>query len=60
MSTDSVALPDSAAAPAPAAAEPAPPAAGAQRHVAFEPLKGSELVLGTIALSLATFMNVLD
>ena len=64
MSTDSVALPDSAAAPAAVAAsataEPAPPAAGAQRHVAFEPLKGSELVLGTIALSLATFMNVLD
>ncbi|MEZ5703538.1 MAG: DHA2 family efflux MFS transporter permease subunit [Burkholderiaceae bacterium] len=28
--------------------------------VAFEPLKCGELVLGTIALSLATFMNVLD
>ena len=27
---------------------------------AIEPLKGSALVLGTIALSLATFMNVLD
>ena len=33
-----------------------PPAA----PVAVEPLKGSQLVLGTIALSLATFMNVLD
>jgi DHA2 family multidrug resistance protein len=32
----------------------------AQRPVAFAPLKGSELVVGTIALSLATFMNVLD
>ena len=28
--------------------------------MAFEPLKGGQLVLGTIALSLATFMNVLD
>ena len=39
--------------PPPAAPPPAVP-------VAFEPLKGSQLVLGTIALSLATFMNVLD
>ena len=30
------------------------------RAVAFPPLRGSDLVLGTIALSLATFMNVLD
>ena len=30
------------------------------RPVAFGPLTGSDLVLGTIALSLATFMNVLD
>ncbi|ALT77223.1 DHA2 family efflux MFS transporter permease subunit [Paucibacter sp. KCTC 42545] len=29
-------------------------------HALPEPLKGSALVLGTIALSLATFMNVLD
>ena len=28
--------------------------------MAFAPLKGGQLVLGTIALSLATFMNVLD
>ena len=41
-----------------AAPLPAPPAAS--KPVAFPPLKGSELVLGTIALSLATFMNVLD
>ncbi len=32
----------------------------AAKPVAFAPLQGSELVLGTIALSLATFMNVLD
>ena len=36
------------------AAPPPPPV------VAHPPLKGTELVLGTIALSLATFMNVLD
>lgn len=30
------------------------------RPIEFEPLKGMTLVLGTIALSLATFMNVLD
>ncbi len=45
--------PSSADAPA---APPKPPAA----PVAFAPLQGAELVLGTIALSLATFMNVLD
>jgi DHA2 family multidrug resistance protein len=37
-------------------APPTTPAA----HATFAPLKGAELVLGTIALSLATFMNVLD
>jgi len=37
-------------------AAPAPPA----KPVAFPPLTGSQLVLGTVALSLATFMNVLD
>src|SRR3954464_2407674 len=41
--------------PAPAAA---PPAQSAAR--ALPPLTGSDLVLGTVALSLATFMNVLD
>jgi DHA2 family multidrug resistance protein len=40
------------------AAAPAP--APAPAHTAFPPLAGSQLVLGTIALSLATFMNVLD
>jgi MFS transporter, DHA2 family, multidrug resistance protein len=44
-----------AEAPAPAPAPVAPP-----RPVAHPPLTGSQLVLGTIALSLATFMNVLD
>ena len=56
----------STAAVAPGPAEPAPsappPAAAPApaRPAAFAPLKGSELVLGTVALSLATFMNVLD
>jgi len=42
--------------PAPAA----PSAAPARGPVNFAPLTGSQLVLGTVALSLATFMNVLD
>jgi DHA2 family multidrug resistance protein len=50
MSSTSTSLPG-----APGAAE-----APAQRPAAFPPLKGSDLVLGTIALALATFMNVLD
>ena len=54
MSSTSAALPDAGALPP--AAPPAPPT----KPVAFAPLKGGELVLGTIALSLATFMNVLD
>ena len=37
-------------------AAPIPPPA----HAEPGPLKGAELVLGTVALSLATFMNVLD
>ena len=41
---------DGSAAPPPVAPPPA----------AFAPLTGSALVLGTVALSLATFMNVLD
>ena len=40
---------------------PSPPSSAASSAPpVFEPLKGAELVLGTIALSLATFMNVLD
>ena len=46
--------PDSGAAPAPKP-KPAP-----ARHAAPPPLTGGKLVIGTIALSLATFMNVLD
>jgi DHA2 family multidrug resistance protein len=49
----------SAALPAPTGAPPAPPAAP-RRQTAFPPLTGSQLVMGTVALSLATFMNVLD
>ncbi len=44
----------------PAAGAPAPPPRSPSRPVAFPPLTGGQLVLGTIALSLATFMNVLD
>ncbi|MEO6744879.1 MAG: DHA2 family efflux MFS transporter permease subunit [Caldimonas sp.] len=43
-----------------AASPPAPASPAALPRPAYPPLKGSELVLGTIALSLATFMNVLD
>jgi DHA2 family multidrug resistance protein len=53
----SEALPASGALPGAPTPPAAPPPAA---PVAFEPLKGSQLVLGTIALSLATFMNVLD
>jgi MFS transporter, DHA2 family, multidrug resistance protein len=57
---ESIATADSAGRGAP----PAPPVptarpAGPQRP-AFPPLQGTERVLGTVALSLATFMNVLD
>jgi DHA2 family multidrug resistance protein len=54
MSSTSTALPGADAAPP----VPTPPAAA--RPPALEPLHGSQLVLGTLALSLATFMNVLD
>jgi DHA2 family multidrug resistance protein len=50
----------SAALPGPADTPAAAPAPSASRQVAFPPLQGSDLVLGTIALALATFMNVLD
>ena len=43
---------------APPASQTSAPATG--KPVAFPPLTGSDLVLGTVALSLATFMNVLD
>src|SRR6476469_4952205 len=48
ISTASASTASSSAAPAPAA----PPR--------YPPLQGTQLVLGTVALSLATFMNVLD
>ena len=51
ISGDAPSLPPSAA--------PAPRPAAPQR-AAFPPLHGGQLVLGTFALSLATFMNVLD
>lgn len=58
MASTSATLPAGAAPAVPPPAAP-PPAAPA-RPAAFPPLTGSQLVLGTIALSLATFMNVLD
>src|SRR5450432_4165898 len=58
MASDSAALPDSPRATDPP--QPPPPPAAAAQQVAYPPLAGSDLVLGTIALSLATFMNVLD
>lgn len=45
--------------PAPSSAPPTAPAPATPPN-AFAPLSGSQLVFGTIALSLATFMNVLD
>src|SRR5450755_3196836 len=51
---------DSAALPGPPPAAPSPPPAAAAQQAAYPPLAGSDLVLGTFALSLATFMNVLD
>jgi DHA2 family multidrug resistance protein len=55
--SNSTTLPAGAAPPRSTGAAAVPPPAG---PAVFEPLKGGELVLGTIALSLATFMNVLD
>ncbi len=55
--TSSTTLPDSgSAAPAPKPLNLPPPSMLGRP----EPLKGAQLVLGTLALSLATFMNVLD
>ena len=53
----------SSAGVAPAGSAPSPaatPASAPTAAAALSPLQGAELVLGTIALSLATFMNVLD
>jgi DHA2 family multidrug resistance protein len=47
-------------APTSPAATPAPANAGPRAAVPSQPLTGSALTIGTIALSLATFMNVLD
>jgi DHA2 family multidrug resistance protein len=56
MSSIAAALPGSSGNTPPAPPPPPTPA----KPVSFEPLQGTQLVLGTIALSLATFMNVLD
>ena len=57
MASTSAALPVGSPDAAPAPAASAPPSG---KPIAFPPLTGSQLVMGTIALSLATFMNVLD
>ena len=59
MSSTTATAGDAGPAPAPPAPNPpAPaPAAGPARP---SPLQGTALILGTLSLSLATFMNVLD
>ncbi|WP_084360652.1 DHA2 family efflux MFS transporter permease subunit [Hydrogenophaga palleronii] len=58
---DSHALPASGALPGAPTPPPPPPAPAAPAGPpVFAPLKGAQLVMGTVALSLATFMNVLD
>ena len=52
MTSTTSANPGAGASPPAPAARPMPPA--------IAPLKGAQLALGTLALSLATFMNVLD
>jgi len=47
--------PPSSPSPAASPTPPTPPT-----RAAFAPLQGRDLILGTVALSLATFMNVLD
>ncbi len=59
MSSTGAAPPTARAADGADGATPAPASAG-PASIAFPPLAGGELVLGTVALSLATFMNVLD
>jgi len=58
MSSTTAALPGSPSGESAPAAPPPP--APPMRAPAYPPLTGSQLVLGTVALSLATFMNVLD
>ena len=60
--TDSLSAAPAAAGALPASpsAPPPPPAAAAPAPHEPEPLHGTTLLLGTLALSLATFMNVLD
>jgi DHA2 family multidrug resistance protein len=56
-STSAVAGPGDAV---PVPAPPTPATAAPKRPPAHAPLVGGQLILGTVALSLATFMNVLD
>jgi len=58
MSTAVATPAEGAGPPVPAPTPAAPPAP--YKPPAFEPLQGTQRILGTLALSLATFMNVLD
>ena len=60
MSAASTAAPGADANKPGAGSVPAAAAPGAPRYVPPPPLHGTALVLGTLSLSLATFMNVLD
>ena len=60
MSSTSAVLPGQPGVDEPVSVPAPAPNPAAARAPAFAPLSGGELVLGTIALSLATFMNVLD
>jgi DHA2 family multidrug resistance protein len=58
MTSSTTAVPEPAQPGGPAAPPAAPPAPAMPARPV--PLKGAQLALGTLALSLATFMNVLD
>ncbi|HET6598848.1 MAG TPA: DHA2 family efflux MFS transporter permease subunit, partial [Burkholderiaceae bacterium] len=60
MATSSTALPGAPGGSTDPGRGVSAPTGAPPKPVAFAPLKGSQLVLGTFALSLATFMNVLD
>ncbi len=60
MTSASAAVSGPPSAAADASGPQSAPPAGRRHPIEFAPLHGAPLVLGTIALSLATFMNVLD
>ncbi len=60
MTSSTTAVPESAQPGGPTVPPAAPPSAPPAMPARPAPLKGAQLALGTLALSLATFMNVLD